>query len=459
MIMSSSDLVPNASYPYLNRMLNYLGITDLEDLFSDVPNDLILKNPPDIGDPVNQSELESLYEDLLSGYNVRLIFTGGGIADHYVPPIVDELVSRQEFYTSYTPYQPEISQGVLQALFEYQSLMAELLGMDVVNSSLYDYGSALGEAGRFAIRVTKRKKFLVASSIHPERKMVLKTYMEPLDVKISEVEYERESGMVSLGKLSSSMDDSVGMVYLEVPNFFGVVEESIEEIAEISHNKGALLAIGVDPFLMGIMKPPGELGADVVIGEGQLLGGYMNFGGPSLGIFAIKKKFRQIRQIPGRLIGLTKTLDGKYRGYTMALQTREQHIRQEEATSNITTNTSLLAIRSAIYLSLLGPNGIRKVAEKILYNTAYLKRKVESLSCFDVPFASSPMFKEVPVTSDKPWADINKRLLDRGILGGFNVANVFPEVGIDGLALFSTTEKHSKKDLDLLLSLLKEVCV
>ncbi len=458
-VMSSLGLIPNASNLYLGKMLNYLGILDLEDLYSDVPKDLILKKPPSIGVPICQSGLESLYEDLLSTYNVKLIFTGGGIADHYIPSIVDELVSKQEFYTSYTPYQPEISQGILQALFEYQSLMAELLGMDVANSSLYDYGSALGEAGRFAIRVTKRKKFLIASNTHPERKNILRTYVEPLDVKISEVEYEKESGMISLDKLSSSINDSVGMVYLEVPNFFGVVEEAVEEVSEISHSKGALLVVGVDPFLMGVMKPPGELGADVAIGEGQLLGGYMNFGGPSLGIFAIKKRFRQIRQIPGRIIGLTKTLDGKYRGYTMALQTREQHIRREEATSNITTNTSLMAIRAAIYLSLLGPNGIRKVAEKILYNTAYLKRKIKSLPCFDVLFTSSPMFKEIPVISNRPWTIINGHLLDRKILGGFHVASIFPEVDINGLALFSTTEKHSKEDLDLLLNALREMCL
>ncbi len=459
MAMGSSDLVPNASQPSLSKMLNYLKVTSLKDLYSDVPERLILERPPDIGAPSDQSELESLYINLLSTYNVNLVFTGGGMADHYVPPIVDELVSKQEFYTSYTPYQPEVSQGILQALFEYQSLMAELLGMDVVNSSLYDYGSALGEAGRFSIRVTGRRGLLIASNINPERKKVLRTYVEPLDAKISEVKYEKESGMVSLDELSADIDDSIGMVYLEIPNFFGIIEENIEEISDICHNKGALLVVGVDPFLMGIMKPPGELGADVVIGEGQLLGGYMNFGGPSLGIFAIKKKFRQIRQLPGRLIGLTKTLDGKYRGYTMALQTREQHIRQEEATSNITTNTSLMAVRAAIYLSLLGPNGIRKVAEKILYNTSYLKRKIDSLSCFNVPFSSSHMFKEIPVISRKSWKDVNRHLLEKGILGGFHVNSIFPEVGIEGLALFSTTEKHSKGDLDLLLSSLKEVCI
>jgi len=459
-MMGAPNFIPNASKPFLDVMLRYLGIESIRDLYSDVPDNLVLKSPPDIGRALDQAELESYYESLLSGCkSVRLVFTGGGLADHYVPPLVDELASKQEFYSSYTPYQPEISQGMLQALFEYQSLMAELLGMDVVNASLYDYGSALGEAGRFAVRVTKKNRLLIASSIHPERKQILRTYMEPLGTEFVEIRYDDESGMISLDHLSSTLDDSVAMVYMETPNFFGVIETSITEVAEIVHERGALLVLGVDPLLMGVMKPPGDLGVDVVVGEGQHLGGYMNFGGPSLGIFAIKKNFRQIRQLPGRLIGMTRTVDGKYRGYTMALQTREQHIRQEEATSNITTNSSLMAVRAAIYLSLLGPEGIRNIAGKILYNTEYLKRKIDSLDCFRILFHSSPMFKELPVLSEKPWSYVNQYLLRKGILGGFHVASRFPEVDGSGkLALFSTTEKHSKSDLDLLIELMREVC-
>ncbi len=459
MPMPAEGFIPNASDRAISRMLSYLGINELGDLFSDVPSSILLREPVKIGDPLTQSEVEVLYSEKL-GRNlpIRTSFMGGGMADHYVPPLVDELVANQEFYSSYTPYQPEISQGILQALFEYQSLMAELLGMDVVNASLYDYASALGEAGRFSVRVTKRKKILLAKTVHPERKIVLRTYMEPLNVEI--VEIGRESnGELSLDELSANLDEDVGMVYMETPNFYGVVERGIRDVADMAHSKGALLVVGTDPLLAGIVKPPGELGADVVIGEGQHLGGYMNYGGPSLGIFAVKKSFRHIRQLPGRLIGMTKTVDGRYRGYTMVLQTREQHIRQEEATSNITTNSSLMAVRAAIYLSLLGPDGIRSVAEKILYNTEYLKRRIGDLPCFSILFEGSLYFKEIPVVSELAWGEVNSWLLKNGILGAFQVSRLFPEVDPTGkLGLLSTTEKHRLTDLDNLLELMGEVC-
>jgi len=453
-------LIPNNRKEIIAKMLGELGLKDVKELYSDVPQTLLLDRPPDIGKSMSQADVSNVFEREVLGriLDVNLIFTGGGIADHYVPALVDELSSRQEFYTSYTPYQPEVSQGVLQALFEYQSLMAELLGMDVVNASLYDYASALGEAGRFSIRVTKRNKIVLASTIHPERYSVLKTYVEPLGTELVSIPYD-ESGELSLEDLSSVVDESVAMVYVESPNFFGIIETRIEEISQLCHDKGALLAVGVDPLSLGLVKPPGEMGADIVIGEGQHLGGYMNYGGPSLGIFAIKRRFRHIRQMPGRLIGITRTVDGKFRGYSMVLQTREQHIRQEEATSNITTNSSLMAIRAAIYLSLLGPDGIRKVSEKIFYNTLYLKRKINELPCFKTLFPGSISFKEIPVIADKSWEDINKFLLSKGILGGFIIGSRFPELDSEKkIALFSTTEVHTKKDLDYLIQSMREVC-
>lgn len=457
--MPAEGIVPNASRESIRWMLKYLGLDNLKELFSDVPGSILLDNPPNIGEPRTQLEVESLYRRKLEkNAQIRLSFMGGGLADHYVPPLVDELALKQEFYSSYTPYQPEISQGMLQAMFEYQSLMAELLGMEVVNASLYDYASSLGEAGRFAVRVTKRRKLLIGSTTHPERKAVLKTYMEPLDAQIIEIGHE--DGEISIEDLSRKLDDLTGMVYLESPNFFGVVETRMEEVADIAHSKGALLVVGFDPLLAGILKPPGDLGADVVIGEGQHLGGYMSFGGPSLGIFAVRRSIRYIRQLPGRLIGMTKSIDGKYRGYTMVLQTREQHIRQEEATSNITTNSSLMALRAAIYLSLLGPEGMRCVAEKILYNTFYLKRRIASLPCFNVMFERSLHFKELPIISESPWSEVNEMLLRKaGILGAFQVSRLFPEVDATGkLGLLSTTEKHEKTDLDLLVGLMGEAC-
>lgn len=451
-----SHLSPNSRDRFIRTILDLLGMRDLRELYADVPDEILLKDPPDIGEGMDHVELERLVNSILPG-PPRLTFTGGGMADHYVPPLVDEIASRQEFYTSYTPYQPEISQGVLQALFEYQSLMAELLGMDVVNASLYDYGSALGEAGRFSMRVTRRRKVVVAFNVNPERKMILRTYLDPLDAEILEAPMDPESGLVSLEGLRSLVDESTAMVYIEMPNFYGLIEEEAEEVFEIAHSKNAIAAVGIDPLLAALIKPPGELGADLVIGEGQHLGSPMCFGGPSLGIFAVRMDMRFIRQLPGRLIGMTRTQDGLYRGYCMVLQTREQHIRKEEATSNITTSSSLMAIRAAIYMTLLGPEGLRKLAEKILYNTAYLRMRISELNGFSVPFRGKA-FKELAVSSSVPWERVNSHLLSRGILGGFVVARLFPEMDMGrNIALFSTTEKHGKAEIDELVDLMGEV--
>ncbi len=451
-----SHLSPNASERVRRRVLEYLGIRSVNELYSDVPSEMLLREPPDMGRRVNHVELERLVDSMLPN-PPRLTFTGGGMADHYVPPLVDEIASRQEFYTSYTPYQPELSQGMLQALFEYQSLMAELLGMEVVNASLYDYGSALGEAGRFSIRVTKRKKVVIAFSVNPERKMVLRTYLDPLGAEVVEAPMERESGRVSLDSLRSLVDDSTAMVYIEMPNFYGIVEEEAEDIFGIAHSKGALAAAGIDPLLAALIKPPGELGADLVVGEGQHLGSPMSFGGPSLGIFAVRMDIRFVRQLPGRLIGMTRTQDSLYRSYCMVLQTREQHIRKEEATSNITTSSSLMALRAAVYITLLGPEGLRKLAEKIAYNTSYLRKSLSELNVFSIPFEGTA-FKELAVSSSLSWERVNSHLLSKGVLGGFVVSKLFPEMDMGmNLALFSTTEKHGKAQIDELVDLMREV--
>ncbi|MEM1521097.1 MAG: aminomethyl-transferring glycine dehydrogenase subunit GcvPA [Candidatus Korarchaeum sp.] len=451
-----SYLSPNADEGVKRRILDYLGVGSVEELYVDVPSEILLKEPPDIGRGMNHIELERLVDSLLPK-PPRLIFTGGGVADHYVPPLVDEIASRQEFYTSYTPYQPELSQGMLQALFEYQSLMAELLGMEVVNASLYDYGSALGEAGRFSMRVTRRRKIVIASSVNPERKAVLRTYLDPLNAEIVEAPMDRESGCISLDHLRPLIDDSTAMVYIEMPNFYGIIEERAEDVFELAHSKGAIAAAGVDPLLAALIKPPGELGADLVVGEGQHLGSPMSFGGPSLGIFAIRMDMRFVRQLPGRLIGMTKTQEGLYRGYCMVLQTREQHIRKEEATSNITTSSSLMAVRAAIYITLLGPEGLRKLAEKIAYNTAYLRKRLSELNSFSVPFKGAA-FKELAVSSSVPWERVNSHLLSRGVLGGFIVSRFFPEMDMGmNISLFSTTEKHGKSEIDELINLMREV--
>ncbi len=452
------SFIPNDDPEIIEIMLSYLGIKDVRELYADVPDKILLNNPPEIGQPLKESDLDYLFKSITSSVpNIRLSFTGGGIADHYVPAIVDEIVSKQEFYTAYTPYQPEISQGLLQAIFEYQSLMAELLDMDVVNASLYDSGSALGEAARFSIRVTKRRRIIYVKNTNPERVSVLRTYISPLDVELVSVPYDEETGRVSLDSLEAQINEETAMVYLENPNFFGAIEEEVEEVAELVHDKGGLFVVGVEPISLGVIRPPGDYGADVVVGEGQSLGGHLNFGGPSLGIFATKSVRKMIRQVPGRLIGMTRDLEGT-RGYMMVLQSREQHIRQEEATSNITTNSQLMALRAAVYLSLLGPDGLRDLGRKILLNTEYLRRSIEGLNCFGVPFKST-FFRDLPIISEGPsWKDVNLHLLKRGIAGGFVPATIYREFS-ENMAILATTERHSRKDIDELVDNLRGFCL
>ncbi|HDM92448.1 MAG TPA: aminomethyl-transferring glycine dehydrogenase subunit GcvPA [Candidatus Korarchaeota archaeon] len=438
-------------------MLKAIGVTDLRDLFRDIPQEVLLEESPDIGPAMDELSVESLALQVLStnrGAHEFLCFLGGGTWDHYVPPLVDELSGKQEFYSAYTPYQPEISQGSLQALFEYQSLICELTGMDVANSSLYDWSTALGEAARMALRVTHKRRVVVSRTTHPERLEVLKTYVGHVaDIEV--LTYDARRGVTPLEAIEGAVDSDTAMVYLEYPNFFGVAEEPLESAADMAHKVGALLTVGVDPSALGVLRPPGELGADIVVGEGQPLGLYMSFGGPYLGIFAVREDFRLIRQLPGRLIGMTRSRDG-VRGYVMTLQTREQHIRQERATSNITTNEALMAIRAAIYLSLLGPSGMRTLGEKILANSHYLQKRIDELPGYAAPKFDSFHFKEFLVVSErKPWDEISRRLLEKKILAGLSVGRWYPELA--DCALISTTERHSKADLDALVEALREV--
>ena len=442
-------LLPNIDL--VDEMLRRMGLKDISELFSDIPKEVMLEKPPDIGRSLSEIEIEREFEEIAKKNFTGLCFMGGGCWFHYVPAIVDEIAGKQEFYTSYTPYQAEVSQGALQAIFEYQSLMAELLNVDVVTASHYDWSTALAEAALMAARVTHRKKVIIPRNMHPEREEVLRTYARGPGLIVEGYDFDRERGEVDISTLKP--DDETAMVYFESPNFFGIIERRAEEIAEIAREKGALVVAGVDPLSLGIFKPPD---ADIVVGEGQHLGGYPSFGGPSLGIIGVKMDAKLIRQLPGRLIGMTESFDG-VRGYCMALQTREQHIRHEAATSNITTNESLMAIRAAVYLSLLGKSGIRSLCEKIIANTNYMAEKMEKIGL--KPVFSGVRFREVAVNGEKDWAHVNKELLKRGIIGGAPLRNLFPgrfdEIG--NIALFSTTELHSMKDIDLLIESLKEV--
>ncbi|WP_297421589.1 aminomethyl-transferring glycine dehydrogenase subunit GcvPA [Thermococcus sp.] len=436
--------------PQKEEMLREIGFERIEELFSDVPEGMV----KEFNLPEGKSEYEVFTElnGILSRNKTVLempSFLGAGTYFHYVPAHVKYLIERSEFLTAYTPYQPEVSQGMLQALFEYQSLIAELIGLPIVNSSMYDWGTAMAEAALMAARHTKRKKFVIPKALSPEKKEVLRAYTSGPGLGKVEVPWD-ERGQLDLEKLKEAVEGAAG-VYVEIPNFFGLLEENIEEIGEIAHDAGALFVVGVDPTILGVVEAPGELGADVVVGEAAYFGNSMNFGAPRAGIFAVRNDRKLVRQMPGRIIGMTKTGDGK-RAFVMTLQTREQHIRRAKATSNICSNEALVAVAAAIHLATLGPNGLRELGETILKNTAYLKKRLSEVA--EVPF-SGVNFKDVPVRFGVPYEVVHERLLEKGIHGGYYLGRHFPELG--ETALFAATETTRKEWVDELIDVLKEV--
>jgi len=386
-------------------------------------------------------------------------FLGAGCWPHYVPAVVKEIVQRTEFLTSYTPYQPEISQGMLQALFEYQSMICELTAMEVANSSMYDWASALGEAVRMAVRLNNRAEVVVPRIIHPERLATLQTYIEPIKTRVRTVDYHSTTGQLNLEDLKRQISAKTAAVYVENPSYLGFIETQVEEIAEMTHEARALFIVGVDPTSLGVLKPPGEYGADIVVGEGQPLGNSMNYGGPLLGVFACRGETELIRQMPGRVIGLTTTLDGSRRGCCMALQTREQHIRRERATSNICTNEALCALASAVYMSLLGPEGLRELGETIMVKTQYATQLLNGIRGVKAPVFDSPHFKEFTVNFDESGKTVRKihnaLLSQHQIHGGKDLSKEFPELG--ETFLYCVTEVHTQEDIDRLVRALKRV--
>jgi glycine dehydrogenase subunit 1 len=449
--------LPNSVPDIKEKMMEEMMIKSVDDLYVDIPKELRFQGELDVPGPLTEAEVKKHVSGLLER-NWSLTappFLGGGVWPHYVPAVVDEIVHRAEFLTSYTPYQPEISQGILQSIFEYQSLICELFGMDVANASMYDWATALGEAARMTCRLTRRSRVLVPSIISPSRLSVLKSYTDPADIEITQVDYDKSSGQLDLEDLKEKIGSDSASVYIENPSYLGFVEEGVEAIAEIAHDSKALFVVGVDPISLGLIRAPGEYCADIVIGEGQPLGNHMNFGGPLLGIMACKSDNKVMRQMPGRLIGVTQTLEDERRAFTMTLQTREQHIRREKATSNICSNQALNALASAVYLSLLGPQGIKDLSELVASRAHYAMRRLGALPGVRVPVFNSFHFKEFTVQfADKTVEEVNQSLLDNRLHGGKSLAADFPELG--EAALFCVTERHTKGDIDRLVSALVE---
>ncbi|MDH5686001.1 MAG: aminomethyl-transferring glycine dehydrogenase subunit GcvPA [Hadesarchaea archaeon] len=443
------------------QMLREIGVASIDDLFVDIPEKIRLKRPLKLPQAMSELEVKRHMKAMLAKnkpFTQMLSFLGGGAWSHYIPSHVRALTQRSEFVTSYTPYQPEVSQGMLQTLFEYQSMVAELVELDVVNASMYDWASALGEAALMCARITHRKRFLIPKLISPGRRATLQTYAVGPGLEVAEIGYDRKTGQLDLSQIRAQLKKDTAGVYVENPSYLGFLETQVEEIANAVHKAGALFVVGVNPISLGLLKAPGDYGADIVVGEGQPLGNPVSFGGPCLGIFACRSEMKLVRQMPGRLIGMTTTLDGGKRGYCMALATREQYIRREQATSNICTNNSLCAVAAAFYLASLGPQGLRKVAERCAANASYAMKKLNAIHGLETPIFDAPHFNEFSLNCDDTHMSIeklNSKLLKRGIQGGIPLRGEFPELGETGL--LCTTELHSRECIDHLAKTLKEI--
>jgi len=453
--------LPNSVDTIIEKMLEEIGNQNIKDLYRDIDGQIILRRSLNLPSSLSELEVEREINRILQenkNFSAVPPFLGSGVWSHFVPAAVDAIVSRTEFYTSYTPYQAEISQGILQTLFEFQSLMAELLAVDVVNSSMYDWASALGEAARMAARITGRDRILVSRAVDPDRLSVLSVYTEPAEIRLDILSENERTGHLDIEELKSKISDDCAAVYIENPNFFGCIESNARRIGEITRDYGALFIVGVDPLSLGIMEAPGNYGADIVVGEGQPLGNYMNFGGPLLGIFGCRADRRIMRQIPGRLVGLTEAEEEERLGYCMVLQTREQHIRRERATSNICSNEALCAVAAAAYLSLLGPRGMRLLGDNLMRRSQYAMKKLSEIEGVKAPLFDSAHFKEFVVNFDdgeREIEDIHRALLDRGIHGGRIIRDDFPRYGES--AVYAITEKHSREAIDMLCSALLSI--
>jgi glycine dehydrogenase subunit 1 len=444
------------------EMLESIGKKDLEELFSNIPKKFLLKR--DLNLPHSHSEIEVTRRiQELAGKNKPAdngqVFLGAGIGMHYVPAIVPALAGRSEFLTSYTSYQAEVSQGMLQTLFEYQSLLAEILEIDVVNSSMYDMATAVAEAARMTVRVKKkRSKFLVPGTINPEHYKVIYTYTEPADILLEKIDYDTKTGLMSLSDLKSKINEEVAGVYVENPSYLGFIETQVDEISKIVHENDSLLVTGVDILSLGLIRPPGNYGADIVVAEGQHLGSPMTFGGPLLGIFGCVNDRKLIYQMPGRLVGLTRTEEEPYEnGYVLTLSPREQHIRREKATSNICSNQALAAVTAAIYMSLLGPTGLKQVGETIAYNANYTAKMLNRIRGVRAPIIGEHIWKEFVVQFGNGITarDVHEGLLERGLHGGKILTEEFPELGES--MLFCVTEVHSEVTIDELIHSVQDI--
>jgi glycine dehydrogenase subunit 1 len=438
-----------------DEMLRVIGASSIADLFRDIPSELY---KPELDVPPGLSELEVLrHLRALSERNLDLdhapSFLGAGAYRHFTPSAIGALISRGEFLTSYTPYQPEVSQGTLQAIYEWQTMVCELTGMDVSNASVYDAATGVGEAARMACALTRRKHVLVADTVHPLYRGVLRTYTTGPDIKITTVSgWSRpaEDRLERVEDLAAGIDQSVACLIIQQPNFLGWLE-NVDGLAERLKAAGAILVVVADPASLGLLRAPGDYGAGIVVGEGKWTGGPTDFGGPLVGMFGCKGEY--VRQMPGRIVGATVDHDGR-RGFVLTLATREQHIRREKATSNICTAEALIALATTIYLCELGKQGLREVAEQCVQKSHYLAGQVAALDGYGV-LSRAPYVKEFVARCPLPAAEVNRRLLGKGIVGGYDLGRYAPE--LTDCLLLCCTEMTTRAEIDQLVSTLGEI--
>ena len=428
------------------QMQAAIGIGGIEELFADIPQKFRLREIPGMPAALSEQEIwERMKAQSEKNRAPRATLTGAGAYHHFIPAVVNSIVGRAEFYTAYTPYQAEISQGILQAIYEYQTMIASLTGMEIANASMYDGASAMAEAAVLCVRMSNRSKIAVARSVHPQYRRVLQTYLWANGCTLTEIPW-LPAGQIDPPALSAALDKETAAVIVQSPNFFGCIED-IGPLADAAHQQGAMLIAGfTDATSLGLLKPAGESGADFVVGEGQSFGNPLNYGGPYLGIFAAREKY--LRRIPGRLAGATVDQNGR-RGFVLTLQTREQHIRREKATSNICSNEALCALAAGVYLAALGKN-LGKLASLNVYKTQYLKNKLLQLRGWREIF-SAPVYNEFALACPDARL-VNDKLRKEGIVGGYELSKDYPE--LDQALLFCATEMLSKDDMDNIVRIL-----
>lgn len=451
MVVREMDFVPCTDKDE-EIMLKEIGVESIEALLADIPQSLKsfkLNIPKALSEMELVKELKSAAEKNIN-VSEYTSFLGAGAYEHFIPSVVNHLSSRGEFVTCYTPYQAEVSQGTLQAIYEFQSMICELTAMDVANASMYDGASALAEAAVLSIRHTGRRKVVISQTVHPEYRAVVKTYLQCLNIEI--VDISATDGITDIEALSKAVDDNTASVLIQMPNFFGCLEE-VDDLAKAAHKHSALFIACVNPISLGIIKPPGDYGADIAVGEAQSMGNPLNYGGPYIGFFAVKKEL--MRKIPGRIAGATTDVKGQ-RAFVLTLQAREQHIRRQKATSNICTNQALCALRTCIYLSVLGKQGFAELARLNLQKSHYAIEEICKLKGFE-PLFNKPFFNEfvIRITDGRTARQINESLLKEKIIGGLDLSRFYPPLA-DSM-LFCVTETKSKNDIDRLVTALAKM--